>query len=155
MSSFIIINAAMNNAKRRREEEDQEEEDRKEKKKAEEELIAKGYKKEYVLKNKNTRYCHEYRSISKQNKGILIMTLSFIVFCSIISCFFILDNMNVFCIIPFILSFGFFLYGGSRYSNLDYVWSPVKEANSREGFYLVKTKDEAKYEYEWIKKDKK
>lgn len=142
----------MDASKRQREREEQE---KKELRALEKKMIADGYKKEYVLKNPNSRYRHEYRKISKQMFGLLIITLSFIAIASFITALFILGNMSSYWLIPVLISCITFSMGTSRFYNKEYFHSASDKAEPKEGYYYVSTEDIAWYGDEWVKKDKK
>jgi hypothetical protein len=152
MSSFIIIKAAMDNARRQRE---RDEKDAKERQKLEKEMITKGYRRELVLQNPNYRYHHSYRKISKQNVGTLFIAISIAGLCSIFTTLFVLGSLSAFWFIPIGVFIIMLIMGGNKFNNETIDWSKEDKAPEKPGYYHLKTSDEARYDYGWVKKESK
>jgi Flp pilus assembly protein TadB len=147
MAAFIILQAA---ARRNREHWD---EINKEKEKHAKEMIAKGYRRELVLQNPNSRYHHSYRKISKQNVGTLFIAISLSGLCSIFTTLFVLGSLSAYWFIPIGAFIIMLIMGGNKFNNETTDWSQEVIAPEKPGHYLLKTSDEARYDYEWIKKE--
>lgn len=150
MAAFIILNAARQNR------EHWEEDEKKRKEEAEKltkEMIAKGYRRELVLQNPNYRYYHSYRNISKQNVGTLLIAISVAGLCSIFTTLFVLGSLSAYWFIPIGVFIIMLIMGGNKFNNETTDWSKEAVAPEKPGHYHLKTSDEARYDYEWIKKE--
>lgn len=147
MAAFIILQSA---ARRNREHWD---EINKEKEKHAKEMIAKGYRRELVLQNVESRYKHYYRNISKQNVGTLLIAISIAGLTSICTTLIILGTISSYWLIPIMIFMLMLIIGGNKFNNEETDWSKESEAPNKPGHYHLKTSDEARYDYEWIKKE--
>jgi len=147
MAAFIILQAA---TRRNRE---HWEEINKEKEKHAKEMIAKGYRRELALQNPNYRYHHSYRKISKQNVGTLFIAISIAGLCSIFTTLFVLGSLSAYWFIPIGVFIIVLIMGGNKFNNETTDWSQEAKAPEKPGHYHLKTSDEARYDYEWVKKE--
>jgi len=146
MAAFIILQAAASNLEKDKKK-IQEDEDLAKK------MIAKGYRRELVLKNPNYRYHHSYRNISKQNVGTLFIAVSVAGLCSIFTTLFVLGFLSVYWFIPIGAFMIMLIMGGNKFNNETFDWSQEAKAPEKPGHYHLKTSDEAIYDYEWVKKE--
>jgi hypothetical protein len=142
MSSFIILNAA------RRAREAREEEEKKEK-----EMKANGYVRELVQTNKSWCYTHIYRDLKKQTNGIIIS----VVFLCLLT---VMINLAIHNFMIWQFWFGVvsvigIIVGLCKIYNTTYSSSGSKDAPHKPGFKHMQTNHDPRFDWEWVKKDKK